>query len=172
MYGLLPGGGGAAKEFVVVDRRWMAACPDAGRGASEGARGMTLEDVASLPMLGVTAHRAVGAVARGSRALVLLGDGNAGGSDWGVGVLAAQELLARGVVVVLQVPQEWGGEVWAREAVDTGGKVKLKEGNVKEGDAVEVVHGEHEGSFDFVLDCVGGTRLYDASRRILVTGGE
>lgn len=170
VYGLVPsGGGGAAREFLTVERRWLAGCAEFGRESESGEGRMTLEDVASLPLLGVTAHRAVGGVTRGSRALVLLGGGSDGSSDWGIGILAAQELLAKGAIVVIQVVEEWGGEEWARSAVGAG--TKLKEGNVKVGEAVEIVHGEHEGSFDFVLDCLGGRRVYDASRRIMVNGG-
>ena len=184
VYGLVPGGGGgAAKEFLVVERRWLAGCSaPSGMGSPSGDEWMTLEDVASLPLLGITAHRAVGSIPRGSRALVLLGGGAGGGeggagggSDWGVGILAAQEMVSKGVVVVIQVVEEWGEE-WVREAVAgdesaEGGRRRRKGLEVKVGEAVEVVNGEHEGSFEFVLDCEGGRRVYDASRRVLGSGG-
>jgi NADPH:quinone reductase-like Zn-dependent oxidoreductase len=168
---------GALSEFIVIERRYLAKAPQVSSSGLDGDdEGLTLEDIAALPLLGVTAHRAVGGIPRGSRALVLLSAEppqgsaaaaeSAGPSDWAVGVLACQELLARGVIVVLQVTHDQG-EVWARQHMPS-----LREGHVRVGDAVEVVHSEHEGSFDLVLDCVGGRRLYDASRRILSTGGQ
>jgi hypothetical protein len=178
---------GALSEYVVVERRCLAHAPKMNED-----EGFGLEEIASLPLLGIPAHRAVGTVLRGSRALVLLGSGtltvdsapsspglssplagssslanhHIGSPDWAVGVLAAQELIARGVVVILQVPM-YLGEEWAREAVKG-----LREGCVKVGESVEVVNGEHEGSFEFVLDCEGGRRIYDASRRIIATNGQ
>jgi hypothetical protein len=177
---------GALSEYVVVERRCLAHAPK-----MDEDEGFGLEEIASLPLLGIPAHRAVGTVLRGSRALVLLGSGTStadvapssgltspltsasspashhvGSPDWAVGVLAAQELIARGVVVILQVPT-YLGEEWAREAIKG-----LREGCVKVGESVEVVNGEHEGSFEFVLDCEGGRRIYDASRRIIATNGQ
>lgn len=162
---------GALSEFIVIERRYLAKAPHVTSSGIDGDEGLTLEDIASLPLLGVTAHRAVGGIPRGSRALVLLqGDGELGsssnGSDWGVGLLACQELVARGVIVVLQISSDFG-EGWARQHVPD-----LREGHVRVGDPVEIVHLEHEGSFDLVLDCVGGRRVYDASRRIISTGGQ
>ncbi|KAL7410926.1 hypothetical protein BDY24DRAFT_398077 [Mrakia frigida] len=182
VYGLVNagGGGGAAKEFLVVDRRALAACSaPSGFGSDGNGSGngndewMTLEDLASLPLLGVTAHRSVGGVQRGSRALVLLGGGGGegAGSDWGVGILAAQELLSKGVLVSIQVVEEWGEE-WVREAVVGQEEEKKRRGlDVKVGEPMEVVNGEQEGRFEFVLDCVGGRRVYESSRRVLKSGG-
>lgn len=163
---------GALSEFLVIERRYLAKAPKVTSSGVDDEDGLTLEDIAALPLLGVTAHRAVGGISRGARALVLLsgeaelGAGAAGGSDWGVGVLACQELVARGVIVVLQVTSEQG-EAWARAHIPN-----LREGHIRVGDPLEIVNVEHEGSFDLVLDCVGGRRIYDASRRILSTGGQ
>lgn len=188
---------GALAEFVVVERRCLAHAPPIRED-----QGFGLEEIASLPLLGIPAHRAVGTVLRGSRALVLLGSGTSaattistsssssspssstppspahssssaarplvhqGSPDWAVGLLAAQELISRGVIVVLQVPP-YLSEEWAREHVRG-----LRDGCVRLGESVEIVNGEHEGSFEFVLDCEGGRRIYDASRRIMATGGQ
>lgn len=166
---------GALSEFIVVDRRCLALAPQPREEDHlRDDERLTLEDIASLPLHGITAHRASGGITRGSRALVLLGGGvssspaGAGSSsDWNVGLLAAQELQARGVLVIVQVPEGWGGEAWIRDRLP-----RLKDACVRIGEAVEVVHQEHESSFDFVLDCEGGRRVYDVSRRILINGGQ
>ncbi|CDZ98619.1 Protein phosphatase 2C/pyruvate dehydrogenase (lipoamide) phosphatase [Phaffia rhodozyma] len=163
---------GALSEFIEIERRYLAKAPSVGALASELDSGLSLEDIASLPLLGVSAHRAVGGINKGSRALVLLGESPTASentvpaiADWSVGILAAQELVSRGVVVIIQVSADLG-ESWVRSLVPN-----VREGHVRTGEPVEVVHEEHEGSFDFILDCGGGRRTYDASRRIMITGG-
>lgn len=159
---------GALSEFVVVERRSLALAPPL-RALDDPRGRLTLEDVASLPLLGIPAHRAVGGVTRGSRALVLIGGNGHGGtgtaSDWAVGVCAAQELIARGVIVVVQIPEDWRAE-WAHAAVG-----KLMTNGVKLGEPLAVLQAEYETSYEYILDCEGGARIYTEARRVLVQGG-
>jgi NADPH:quinone reductase-like Zn-dependent oxidoreductase len=117
---------------------------------------LSLEEVACLPLLGVTAHRACVGQTRGSRALIL-------NAHEGVGALAAQELSSMGLHVIAQVPLDVANA--EDDAWENGAKEVIAD------DAVAMINAQHESGFEFVLDTIGGRRIYDACRRVLRSNG-
>ncbi|KAF8525289.1 hypothetical protein JB92DRAFT_3140322 [Gautieria morchelliformis] len=145
---------GALSEFIVVDRRRIHRAP-------RPSQTLTVPQLALLPLTGIPAHRAVRTLAhlpRGARALVLH-------AHDGAGLLAAQELVALGFRVTAQVPGPWGSRCEKRAR---GAGV----GDVRCGDAVEVVRDVREEEFDAVVDPLGGKEVWDACRKVLRTAGQ
>ncbi|KAJ9124039.1 hypothetical protein QFC22_000832 [Naganishia vaughanmartiniae] len=139
---------GCLAEYIVCDRRRLARIP---LGVN-----LSLEEVACLPMLGVTAHRACIGQTRGSRALIL-------NAHEGVGALAAQELSSMGLHVIAHVPLDVPGA--EDDAWENGAKDVIAD------DAVAMINAQHESGFEFVLDTIGGRKIYDACRRVLRSNG-
>ncbi len=102
------------------------------------------------------AHRACIAVARGSRAFIL-------NAHEGVGSLVCQELAANGVLVTAQVPVDV--DEAEEDAWNNGAREVLV------GEPIPLINLQHESGFDYILDTVGGRKIYDASRRIMRTNG-
>lgn len=139
---------GCLAEYIVVDRRRIARIP---LGVN-----LSMEEVACLPLLGVAAHRACIGQTRGSRALIL-------NAHEGVGALASQELSSMGLHVIAHVPLDVANA--EEDAWDNGAKEVIAD------DAVAVINAQHESGFEFVLDTIGGRRIYDACRRVIRSNG-
>lgn len=169
---------GALAEFVIIEKRRVTRCP-------RPSPALTLEQLALLSLSAVPAHRAVrtsGFDSDSGRALVLLGHD-------GIGALVVQELAAAGMHVTAHIPADAAprvsssssssGEEKEKDAMDREADTREAEERVKRwgaravriGDAVEVIESCAEGSFDFVIDTIGGRRIWDASRRVLVSSG-
>lgn len=139
---------GCLAEYIVCERKRLSRIP---LGVN-----LSLEEVACLPLLGVTAHRACIGQTRGSRALIL-------NAHEGVGALVAQELSSMGLHVIAHVPLD------VNNAEDDAWENGAKE--VFADDAVAMINAQHESGFEFVLDTIGGRRIYDACRRVLRSNG-
>jgi hypothetical protein len=83
----------------------------------------------------------------------------------GAGLLAAQELVALGFRVTAQVPGPWGSRCEKRARGAGAGDVRC-------GDAVEVVRDVRGEEFDGVVDPLGGKEVWDACRKVLRTAGQ
>lgn len=81
----------------------------------------------------------------------------------GVGALAAQELSSMGLHVIAHVPLDVANA--EEDAWDNGAKEVIAD------DAVAVINAQHESGFEFVLDTIGGRRIYDACRRVIRSNG-
>ncbi|GAA5936859.1 uncharacterized protein JCM15063_000082 [Sporobolomyces koalae] len=127
-----------------------------------------LDEIAALPADAVTAMQVMETytkqLPKGSKILIL-------NAHQGIGYLCLQ--LAqyfrpgtgsnRDLWVVGQVPMAViDGEQLCRNAGAT---------DVLRDEPLAAINGLHEGSFDVVIDTIGGRRLYDASRRILHNSG-
>lgn len=163
-YFVVAGQCGALSEFIVVDKRRLCVCP-------RPSPTLTLEQLALLPLCGIPSHRAVRTfelIQRGAKALVLEG-------HEGAGALAVQELAAQGVLVTAQIPPNMSSDNEKNELV-----IRMTEERVRRWGAKEVkvdtplaaVNALHESEFDFVVDTVGGRRMWDACRRVLHTTGQ
>ncbi len=141
---------GTLAEYIICDRRRISRAPSGTH--------LSLEQLACLPLLGVLAHRAAAVgCTRGSRALVLH-------AHEGVGALVCQELSSMGINVIAHAPHSaFGAE---DDCYDNGAREV-----VLDDDEVAVLNAQHESGFEYVLDTVGGRRIYDASRRVLRTTG-
>lgn len=139
---------GTLAEYIICERRRIARTPFGSH--------LSLEQLACLPLHGVTAHRACSGLARGSRALIL-------NAHEGVGSLVAQELSNNGIHVIAQVPLDVMSA--EEDAWENGAKEVIAD------DPVAMINGQHESGFDFIFDTVGGRRIYDAARRTLRTQG-
>jgi NADPH:quinone reductase-like Zn-dependent oxidoreductase len=139
---------GCLAEYIVCERKRLARIP---LGVN-----LSLEEVACLPLLGVTAHRACVGQTRGSRALIL-------NAHEGVGALAAQELSSMGLHVIAHVPLDVANA--EDDAWENGAKEVIAD------DPVAMINAQHESGFEFVLDTIGGRRIYDACRRVLRSNG-
>lgn len=139
---------GTLAEFITCERRRIARTPHGSH--------LSLEQLACLPLYGITAHRACVGLTRGSRALVL-------NAHEGVGALVTQELSTLGVHVIAQVPVDVASA--EEDAWENGAKEVVPD------DAIVMINGQHEGSFDLFVDTAGGRRVYDAARRVLRTSG-
>jgi hypothetical protein len=70
----------------------------------------------------------------------------------------------RGVNVVAHAPEGvYGAE---EDCWDNGAREVIVDD-----DEVAVINEQHESEFQYVLDTVGGRRIYDAARRVLRTTG-
>ncbi|KAI7957699.1 hypothetical protein MJO29_005916, partial [Puccinia striiformis f. sp. tritici] len=129
-------------------------------------------EIASLPLLAVPAALIASTVCegmpKGSKLLILNG-------HKGIGRMIVQLMRyfrpSRDLWVSVHVP-----------STATGNLVELEElvEQLEEEGATEVItsdsvlgllHGQHESSFDVVLDTIGGQRIYDGSRRLLHHSG-
>jgi NADPH:quinone reductase-like Zn-dependent oxidoreductase len=143
---------GALAEFMTIDQNLLAKAPE---------NCLTTEEIAALPSVGVMAHQLMtnhcSQLKRGSRLLIL-------NAHDGVGLLTMQESANLGLIIVAHCP----------DSISDG--VALCEANgaheVVIGDALWAINSLHEGSFDLILDTVGGRKIYDASRRILAFEGQ
>ena len=167
---------GALSEFLVVDRRRVARCP-------APSPTLSLEQLASLPLSGIPAQRALRTLigagmdsdsdgtgsgqSRPKRALVL------GASD-GAGALVTQQLCLKGVKVVAQISH--AAEDNAKDdsrAVNVKTRLALygaKE--VKVGDPLDILAMLPADSFDMVVDNVGGRQIWESAKRILSPYGQ
>lgn len=157
----------------MVDRRRLHRAPQVLKSQ------LSLEQIASLPLSGVPAHRTIRtlrAPAKGNRALVL-------NAHDGVGALVTQILASHGVEVTGQVPADTRGsdeedlseeeKVTEKAPISFEARVRLfgaKE--VKIGDPLVVIAELGESYFDFVIDTAGSRRIWDASRWILRSSGQ
>ncbi|KAJ1032743.1 hypothetical protein NDA16_000764 [Ustilago loliicola] len=143
---------GALAEFMVVDHLRICHAPS---------DCLTTEQIAALPSAGVMAHQLVqnhcSQLERGARVLIL-------NAHDGVGLLAMQESVGLGLVIVAQCPP----------SVSDGVAVCQANGahEVVIGEPLWAINSLHESSFDLIVDTVGGRKVYDASRRILASDGQ
>lgn len=68
-----------------------------------------------------------------------------------------------GLHVIAHVPLDVASA--EEDAWDNGAKEVIAD------DAVAVINAQHESGFDFVLDTIGGRRIYDACRRVIRSNG-
>lgn len=165
---------GALSEFIVVEKRRITRCP---RPSLLPDVGLTVEQLCLLPLCGIPAHRAVRTCAqfpRGSRALVLQ-------AHVGAGALALQELASQGVIVTAQVSpssssiaSEGEGEkdLLVLEGSPEERVLSWGASEVVADSPVAAINRMHENEFDFVVDTVGGRRVWDACRRVLHNDGQ
>ncbi|GAA5964452.1 hypothetical protein JCM3765_006284 [Sporobolomyces pararoseus] len=126
------------------------------------------DQIAALPADAVTAMQVMETYAKelpkGSKILVL-------NAHQGIGYLCLQlakylrpsAASNRDLWVVAQIPMSViDGDALCRKAGAT---------DVVRDEPLAAINGLHEGSFDVVIDTIGGRRLYDASRRILHNSG-
>ncbi|EJD00980.1 uncharacterized protein FOMMEDRAFT_147656 [Fomitiporia mediterranea MF3/22] len=179
---------GALAEFVVVEKRRITRCP-------RPSASLTLEQLALLPLCGVPAHRAARSAgfsadaevdSAGGRALVLQGHD-------GAGALVVQALAAARMHVTAHIPvqadaprlrtsssssttsseesdkQEQAEHSSTREAEERVRKWGAR--GVRIGDAIEVVENCGAGSFNLVVDTVGGRQIWNACQRVLAASG-
>lgn len=139
---------GTLAEFITCERRRIARTPHGSH--------LSLEQLACLPLYGITAHRACVGLTRGGRALVL-------NAHEGVGALVTQELSTMGVHVIAQVPTDVAAA--EDDAWENGAKEVVAD------HPVVMINAQHEGSFDLFVDTEGGRRVYDAARRVLRSAG-
>jgi NADPH:quinone reductase-like Zn-dependent oxidoreductase len=98
---------------------------------------------------------------RGKTALVLQ-------AHDGIGALVTQELTSLGVTVIAQVvPDQLEDEITAEERARLFGAAKV----IVEEPLVALT-GREESSCDFVIDTVGGRRIWEAARWALRDGGQ
>ncbi len=149
------GKSGGLAEHVLVDRSRVSAAPQPGVETWFGSRRLSLEQIASLPLFAVPAHRAVKTlpyipgVGRRSRVLVL-------GAHTCVGSMVVQELsLREDLNVSGQFPPGWSN-VATEESED-----------ILVGEAKAVLDSLSEGAYTMVVDCIGGEEIWHASKRIL-----
>ncbi|KLO08269.1 hypothetical protein SCHPADRAFT_922652 [Schizopora paradoxa] len=155
---------GALSEFLVVDKRRLAVCP-------RPSTSLTLEQLSLLPLCGIPSHRAVRTFdleQRGAKALVLEGHD-------GAGALAVQELVEQGLFVTVQVTPEAIQDKdkcaeWLRSINE---RVRLWGAkDVWFDSPLNTLSTSPENEFDFVVDTVGGRRIWDACRRVLHSTGQ
>ncbi|KAL7421576.1 hypothetical protein Q5752_003345 [Cryptotrichosporon argae] len=140
---------GALAEYVACDRRRLARAPSSAS--------LTIEQMALLPLQGLPTLRAIAVTPpRGTHALIL-------DAHIGVAALVCQALNRSGVCVTAIIP---GGDAEAQARCMSNGAR-----GVLIGSAVAVMHGLEEDIFEYVLDTIGGQRVYEAARRIIKDGG-
>ncbi|WOO82639.1 NADPH-dependent alkenal/one oxidoreductase [Vanrija pseudolonga] len=142
---------GALCEYVIVERRRVARLMHSNH--------LSLEQLAALPIQGISAHRALRGILRhGQHALVM-------DAHTGVPALICQEMARHGVAVTAVIS---GGEDHGREQAAC-----LQHGarGVLTGSPATVMNRLEESSFDIVVDSRGGAVVYEAARRVLVDGG-
>ena len=142
---------GALSEFLVVDRKRLTRSPTSSS--------LSLEQFAILAVSGFAAHRAVSTVPRqihGCRVLVLQ-------AHDGVGALVCQELVAGKAKVTAQIPDTPGTLEMAK---------LLKVSSIKIGEPLQVIESLEEGSFDLVVDTIGGRDIWQACRRLFTQDGQ
>ncbi|KAL1409095.1 hypothetical protein Q8F55_005919 [Vanrija albida] len=143
---------GALCEYMIVERRRVARL-------THTSNHLSLEQLAALPVQGISAHRAVRSVLKnGQHALVM-------DAHTGIPALICQEMARHGVLVTAVIS---GGEDHGREQA-----VCLQHGarGVLTGSPATVMNRLEESSFDIVVDSRGGPVIYEAARRVLVDGG-
>lgn len=142
---------GALAEFMVVDQDLVAKAPE---------DCLTVEQIAALPSAGVLSYTIVRNhctdLPSGARILIL-------NAHDGIGLLTMQECAAMGLIMVAQCPTSVTDGLAVCEANGAH--------EVVVGDPLWAMNTLHEASFDLVIDTIGGRRLYDAARRILVSNG-
>lgn len=143
---------GALAEFITIEQQLVSKAPE---------DCLTVEQIAALPSAGVLAFQVMqnycANLPKGARILIL-------SAHDGVGLLAMQECASLGPVIVAHCPASVSDGVAVCEANGAH--------EVVVGEALWAMNTLHESSFDLVLDTIGGRRLYDAARRILVTNGQ
>ncbi|GJN87879.1 hypothetical protein Rhopal_000834-T1 [Rhodotorula paludigena] len=150
---------GGLASFAILPRDHVASAPTA----------LNAELLAALPAAATTAMLIMQSLCdtlpRGSKVLVL-------GAHQGVGHLCLQLARhyrpgvsgSRDLWMVAQCPiAVIDGETVCRDAGAT---------DVLRDEPLAAINGLHEGSFDVVIDTLGGRRLYDASRRVLHNSGQ
>ena len=132
---------------------------------------LSLEQVALLPLCGVPTHRALRtlpSVTKGKKALVL-------NAHDGTGSLLTQALVVQGVAVTAQVPAVPETKEDDQEAKTPSFEERARLFGAKDveiGEPLVVIAGLKDAQFDYVLDTVGGRRIWDASRWIMRSGGQ
>ena len=142
---------GALSEFLVVDKKRLTRSPTSSS--------LSLEQFAILAVSGFAAHRAVSTVPRqihGCRVLVLQ-------AHDGVGALVCQELVAGKAMVTAQIPDTPGALESAK---------LLRVSSIKIGDSLQVIESLEEGSFDLIVDTIGGREVWQACRRLFSQDGQ
>ncbi|GAA5996852.1 uncharacterized protein JCM10292_006039 [Rhodotorula paludigena] len=150
---------GGLASFAILPRDHVASAPTT----------LDAELLAALPAAATTATLIMQSLCdtlpRGSKVLVL-------GAHQGVGHLCLQLARhyrpgvsgSRDLWMVAQCPiAVIDGETVCRDAGAT---------DVLRDEPLAAINGLHEGSFDVVIDTLGGRRLYDASRRVLHNSGQ
>ncbi|KAG0151520.1 hypothetical protein CROQUDRAFT_502941 [Cronartium quercuum f. sp. fusiforme G11] len=150
---------GALAQQMVIDKDLVALAPVHS--------GLTIEQLACLPALGVPAHLVMSTICaglpKGSKILILNG-------HKGLGAMMCD-------LVRYFRP---GGDLWVTCHIPTAAtsleELGIATGRCEARGAREVIVEEsvlqalnsiHESSYDIVIDTIGGRRIYDASRRIL-----
>ncbi|BGP13276.1 hypothetical protein JCM10213_004954 [Rhodosporidiobolus nylandii] len=153
----------ALASFVTLARDHVALAPSL--------PSLPVEHLATLPATATAAmlimSSLAGSLPKGSKVLVL-------NAHQGIGHLCLQLAAflrpasggvgARDLWMVAQCPM----------AVNEGEALCMEVGatEVVRDEPLAAINGQHEGSFDVVVDTIGGRRLYDASRRILHHSGQ
>lgn len=145
---------GALSEFLIADKRRIHRAPPA-------TPSLTAEHLAVLAVSGLFAQRATSTLptpCKGQRVLILQ-------AHDGAGALAAQELVAAGARVTAQIAD-----------VKQLDKLRgLTLDSVKVGEPLAVLQSfepSEEGSFDAVLDTVGGKEIWEACKRVFGSTGQ
>ncbi|PVF96320.1 hypothetical protein CPB86DRAFT_709243 [Serendipita vermifera] len=143
---------GALAEFVVLDKRRVHRTPPP-------TASLSAEHLAVLAVSGIASHRAVSTLPgnlKDSRVLVLQ-------AHDGAGMLAAQELVAAGARVVVQIATE--------DLLETLRGLKLEA--VKIGAPQAVLQAlEGNDSFDAVIDTVGGKDMWETCKKLIGDAGQ
>jgi D-arabinose 1-dehydrogenase-like Zn-dependent alcohol dehydrogenase len=132
---------------------------------------LALEQIALLPLCGVPTHRALRtlpSVSSGKKALVL-------NAHDGAGALLTQALAAQGVVVTAQIPLTPETTEDDQETKNPSFEEKVRlfgAQDVKIGEPLVIIAALRDAEFDYVLDTVGGKRIWEASRWIMRSGGQ
>ncbi|KAK4683889.1 hypothetical protein P7C73_g6325, partial [Tremellales sp. Uapishka_1] len=143
---------GALAEYITIDRRRLARAPFSTT--------LTLEQMALLPLQGIPASRAIRThLVRGSRALLL-------SPQSGISALICQEMARAGVHITAVIAGGDDHQDSQTRCMAHGAR------GVLTGSPAAVMMNLEEGGWDFVLDTVGGVRVYEAAKRILKEGGK
>ncbi|ORY61168.1 hypothetical protein BCR35DRAFT_309073 [Leucosporidium creatinivorum] len=147
----------ALSELVTIPRDRLSLAP------SPTDR-LSIEEIASLPSAGACAMQVMEPICRdlprGSKILILSAHRSIG---YLCLQLASHLRPQRDLYLVAHCPSTM--EADAQLCRDAGASSVLVE------EPLAVLNGCHESEFDVVIDCVGGRRIYDASRRVLHHSG-
>jgi NADPH:quinone reductase-like Zn-dependent oxidoreductase len=143
---------GALCEYILCERRRVARAPFP--------TSLSLEQMALLPLHGIPAARITRThLVRHSRALIM-------DAHHGVGALICQEMARAGVNVTAVIGG--GDDHYECQSACMAHGAK----GVLTGSPAAVMLQLDEGGWDFVLDTIGGQRVYDTAKRILKDGAK
>ena len=81
----------------------------------------------------------------------------------GVGALVCQELVAGKAKVTAQIPDTPGALESAK---------LLRVSSIKIGESLQVIESLEDGSFDLIVDTIGGREVWQACRRLFTQDGQ